>query len=452
MTHPTSERGTVVVGLQWGDEGKGKIVNYLAPLHDAIARFNGGANAGHSVVVNGERFALHLIPSGILHKGKPAIIGNGVVVDPQWLLEEIAKLAARNVDTSALVLSERAHVVMPWHKDEDDLRERWLRAAAETSSSEPIGTTKRGIGPCYADKHQRSTAIRVIDLVRPAELRTKLASIVPLKNATLGALANALPAAHRPAATPVYSIDDVARQCEAWGTQLAPIIADSSSRLMDIIDAGGKVLFEGANATLLDVDHGTYPFVTSSTTTALGAPTGTGVPMSSIGKVLGIMKAYSTRVGSGPMPTELVRSDTDRALAHRIRERGREYGTTTGRPRRVGWLDLEVVRYSARLNGVTEIAVMLLDVLEGLDELCVCTGYTMDAKPARFNPDAAWLARATPIYTTLRGFTGDVTSARSFAELPAEARTYIELIQRHLGAPVRYVSVGPDNAQTIQMA
>ncbi|MBX9736274.1 MAG: adenylosuccinate synthase [Phycisphaerales bacterium] len=451
MTQPATDRGTVVVGLQWGDEGKGKIVNYLAPLHDAVARYNGGANAGHSVVVKGERFALHLIPSGILHAGKPAIIGNGVVVDPQWLLEEIAKLSARNVSTASLVLSERAHVVMPWHKDEDDLRERWLRAAAETSSGEPIGTTKRGIGPCYADKHQRSTAIRVIDLLRPDELRAKLATTVPIKNATLGALASALPEAHRPATIPGYSIDDVARQCEAWGNQLRPMIADASARLMDILDAGGKILFEGANATLLDVDHGTYPFVTSSSTIALGAPAGTGVPMHAIGKVLGIMKAYSTRVGAGPMPTELLRTDADRALAHQIRERGREYGTTTGRPRRVGWLDLEVVRYSARLNGVTEVAVMLLDVLEGLEELRVCTGYTIDSKPARFNPDASWLARATPVYTTLRGFTGDVSNARTFAELPIEARTYIELIQRHLSTPVRYVSVGPDNAQTIQV-
>lgn len=455
MATPAStgtRQGTVVVGLQWGDEGKGKIVHYLTPQHDAVVRYNGGANAGHSVVVKGERFALHLIPSGILHKGKPAVIGNGVVVDPEWLISEIDKLSSRGVDCSGLVISDRAHVVMPWHKDEDDLRERLLRVAAEAPGGmEPIGTTKRGIGPCYADKHQRSTAIRMTDLLRIDDLRSRLASIVPIKNATLGALYHALPESQRPEKSPAYTVDGVLNMVGVWSSRLSPRIADTSALLLGMLDEGKSLLLEGANATLLDVDHGTYPFVTSSSTIALGAPSGAGIPMHAISRVLGIMKAYSTRVGSGPMPTELVTTEADRALAYHIRERGREYGTTTGRPRRVGWLDLACVRYSVRLNGVHEIAVMLLDVLQGLDELRVCTGYTINGQPAVFSPDAGWLSRATPVYTSLPGFNNDVSTARTWGELPPQAQTYIKLIERQTGARVGYVSVGPDKEQTIRI-
>lgn len=444
--------GTAVVGLQWGDEGKGKIVHLITPEHDAVVRYNGGANAGHSVVVKGERFALHLIPSGILHTHKPAVIGNGVVIDPDWLLKEIVGLRARGVTCDNLMISDRAHVVMPWHKDEDDLRERWLRTAGAgegSATGESIGTTKRGIGPCYADKLQRSTAVRMADVLRLDTFTPKLAALCELKSRMLNALRDTLPASAKTDAAVAYDPKSIERTMRGWVESLGGFVGDTSARLIDMHEQGKRILFEGANATLLDVDHGTYPFVTSSSTIALGAPSGAGVPMAAIGEILGIMKAYSTRVGSGPMPTELIATESDRALAHRIRERGREYGTTTGRPRRVGWLDLAAVRYSARLNGVTGLAIMLLDVLADLEELRVCTGYTRAGTSIPFNPDAAALAGVTPTYVSVPGFSGDLSKCRRLSELPAGARAYVELISTHIGAPVRYVSVGPDKEQTI---
>ncbi len=441
---PSGSKSTVVVGLQWGDEGKGKIVHLLTPRFDAVARYNGGANAGHSVVVKGERFALHLIPSGILHAGKPSVIGNGVVVDPAWLIKEMDTLSARGVDLSGLKISDRAHVVMPWHKDEDERREKWLSAG----SSDPIGTTKRGIGPCYADKAQRGTAIRMGDLLRPEVLAPRLDQIAPLKTAILGAMT----APGSPA--PRYDAGEMLALVRSWGERLGHHITDTSALLLNLLDQGKRVLFEGANATLLDVDHGTYPFVTSSGTSALGAPAGAGVPMSAVSDILGIMKAYSTRVGGGAMPTELVGDPAKEALAHQIRERGREYGTTTGRPRRVGWLDLVAVRYSARLNGTTGLSVMLLDVLAGIPELKVCTGYRhrlYNREVPGFIPDGLILNDMVPQYVTLPGFSGDVSAARRLADLPAEARTYLDLIERTVGTPVRYVSVGPDRDQTIEV-
>ena len=443
--------GTAVIGLQWGDEGKGKIVHLLAERHDAVARFNGGANAGHSVVVDGERFALHLIPSGILHKGMPAIVGNGVVVDPEQVLREMGALGARGVDCSGLVISDRAHVVMPWHKAEDEAREKWLLGAGSpgtgTGGLRPIGTTKRGIGPCYADKVQRATAVRMGDLLRPETLMPRLRAICPLKAALLGALAG-------PGSEPSAEALDpeaVAALCARWAAGLREHIRDTSALLLDMIDAGKRVLFEGANATLLDVDHGTYPFVTSSSCAASGIAGGAGVPMSSIGTVLGVCKAYSSRVGGGPMPTEL-----EGELADKIRTRGREFGTTTGRPRRVGWLDLVSVRYSARLNGATGLCVMLLDVLGGLEEVKVCIGYDgPSGRTERFVPDGAELEKVRPVYETMRGFGGgaaaDLTSARRLGELPPGARAYLQLIERFVGVPVRFVSVGPDRAQTIEI-
>jgi adenylosuccinate synthase len=429
--------GTIVVGLQWGDEGKGKIVHVLAERHDAVARYNGGANAGHSVQVRGERFALHLIPSGILHKGKPAIIGNGVVIDPDQLFKEIATLESRGVDCSSLQVSDRAHVVMPWHKAEDEARERWL----SEGSLRPIGTTKRGIGPCYADKVQRGTAIRTIDLLRPQPLSERLKMLCAMKTAMLGALTGGVDA-------PKFDLAETAALCARWASLLQPFIKDTTAGLHDLLDAGKSVLFEGANATLLDVDHGTYPFVTSSSCAAAGALTGTGVPMNAIREITGVMKAYSTRVGGGAMPTEL-----QGELADRIRNRGREFGTTTGRPRRVGWLDLVAVRYSARLNGCTGLSIMLLDVLAGLDELKVCTAYEVSGigRTETFTPDGVWLDGARPIYQTIKGFSGDLTSARKLSELPAGARAYLDLIERFVGVPIRLVSVGPDRAQTIEV-
>ena len=439
---------TAVVGLQWGDEGKGKIVDLLAPQFDAVVRYNGGANAGHSVVVKGERYALHLIPSGILYPGKLAIIGNGVVVDPEVLLKEIDGLTARGVDCSGLVISDRAHVVFPYHKAEDELREQVLsqaRAGVSGSASQAIGTTKRGIGPCYADKAHRATAVRMIDLLRPDGLRSKVEMACALKNALVRGLGGA--------AVPTFTPEQII----AWGTPLAarlrPNIKDTTYLLHDMLSAtapgGGKrILFEGANAALLDVDHGTHPFVTSSSTTVLGIPSGTGIPGSRIGEVIGVVKAYSTRVGNGPLSTEQIND-----VGNRIRERGREYGTTTGRPRRVGWLDLVAVRYSAMLNGVTSLAVMLLDVLSGLDELKVCTAYAIDGRQTdRFPADGDELYRATPVYKSFPGFSQDVSTARTRAELPAAALEYLKLIETVVGVPVSVVSVGPDRSQTIRSA
>ena len=433
---------TVVVGLQWGDEGKGKIVDLLADRHDAVVRYNGGANAGHSVVINGERFALHLIPSGILRKGKPALVGNGVVVDPDWLGRELDGLHARGVDTSSLVISDRAHVVMPWHKAEDELRERWL----SEGSLEPIGTTKRGIGPCYADKATRGCAVRVGDLLNIEPLSKRLESICRLKTAMLSSIGGPDKSAF------TFEHRATVEMCVAWAERFRPYIRDTSAMLLDMQAAGKSILFEGANATLLDVDHGTYPYVTSSTCSSQGAAPGAGVPAASLGTVLGVMKAYSTRVGGGPMPTELVANDADKAIGDQIRQRGREFGTTTGRPRRVGWLDLTVVKYSARLNGARGLCVMLLDVLGALEQLQVCTAYSIDGQVTdRLTPHADWMARAMPIYQTLPGL-GDVAGARKKNELSAAAAAYLDLIQATVGVPIRFVSVGPGREQTIEYA
>ncbi|MBA4027676.1 MAG: adenylosuccinate synthase [Planctomyces sp.] len=436
-------RGAVVMGLQWGDEGKGKIVDLLADRFDAVVRYNGGANAGHTVTVGGERFALHLIPSGILRPGKPAVIGSGVVIDPEWLLKELEGLRVRGVDVSGLRISAAAHVVLPWHKDEDRLREGWLRA----SGVEAIGTTGRGIGPAYADKALRGTAVRVGDLLRPELLAQKLERTSALKGAILSALSGQAGAVR-------YDTAELHERAAGWGRALGPSVCDAGELVRGMLDRGGRVLFEGANATLLDVDHGTYPFVTSSTTIAAGAAVGAGVPMSALGSVVGVMKAYSTRVGGGVMRTELEGDDAERAIAHGIRQRGREYGTTTGRPRRVGWLDLAAVRYSAGLSGVTSLAVMLLDVLEPLDTLRVCVGYRgagAGGPAAGFVPDAWDLGGLEPEYRQIGGFGGAVGGARRLADLPAGARAYLDLIQEQVGVPIGAVSVGPERTQTIEL-
>jgi adenylosuccinate synthase len=437
-----STQCTAVVGLQWGDEGKGKIVDLLAREHDAVVRYNGGANAGHSVVIKGERYALHLIPAGILSPGKLAVIGNGVVLDPEWLLKELGTLASKGVDTSGLVISSRAHVVMPYHKDEDAFREDVLKRAGSqrpVGSGEgqtEIGTTKRGIGPAYADKAQRATAVRAGDLLRPDTLRAKVELACALKRAMLHDLSGG-----------VHHLDaaDIADKALAAGEKLRPMIRDTTYLLHDMLAQGKKILFESANGTLLDVDHGTYPFVTASSCAISGIGPGTGVPVQRVGRVLGVMKAYSTRVGSGPMPTELFDS-----VAEGIRQRGREFGTTTGRPRRVGWLDLVAVKYSTMLNGVSGLCLTLLDVLSGVDELRVCTAYEIDGQRTdRFIPDGADLARAKPVFTTLPGFKEPVGTARSLSDLPPAARTYLDFIVKHTGVPMAVVSVGPDREQTM---
>lgn len=435
-----------VVGLQWGDEGKGKLVDRMASSFDAVVRYNGGANAGHSVVVGGQRYALHLVPSGVLAPGVLSVIGNGVVIDPERLIEELDALSARGVDVSALRVSSRAHVVLPYHKAEDGLREELLHAVPTDPSSPPksalsaIGTTRRGIGPAYADKVQRATAVRVGDLLRPELLRSKLDLICAMKNAIFRSLQPTSPEQFDPGA--------LADRLAELGERLRPSICDTTYLLHDLDQAGKRILFEGANATMLDVDHGTFPYVTSSNASSLGIGPGTGVPPQKIPRIIGVVKAYSTRVGGGPMPTELFD-----ATAHRIRERGREYGTTTGRPRRVGWIDLVALRYAAMVSGATELGLTLLDVLAGFDELRLCTAYrTPEGQTDRFLPDGFELADAAPIYESMTGFDADITSVRSFDDLPVAARRYVERIESFVGVPVGTIGVGPDRAQTIVRA
>ncbi len=429
---------SAVVGLQWGDEGKGKLVDRMASEHDAVVRYNGGANAGHSVVVGGERYALHLIPSGILSSQVKAVIGNGVVVDPEVLLREIEGLRARGVDTSNLIVSDRAHVVLQYHKDEDNLREALLTAGGGSGA---IGTTKRGIGPAYADKVQRSAGVRVGDLLRPEILREKIERACTYKRAATAEICRELGVE-----SPAFDPGPVFERAVVLGRELEPMIDDTVYLLNGMIGEGKSLLFEGANATLLDVDHGTYPFVTSSNSSALGIHAGSGVPARALSRVVGVLKAYSSRVGSGPMPTEL-----GDATGERIRERGREYGTTTGRPRRVGWLDLVAARYAAMINGTTELAVTLLDVLAGFDELKVCIAYELDGgRTERFIPDGHVLAGARPIYETLSGFGDEISDCRGVDELPGAARAYVERIEAFVGVPVCSIGVGPERSQTIE--
>ncbi len=430
-------RAAAVVGLQWGDEGKGKYVDLLAPGFDAVARYNGGANAGHTIVVGGQKYALHLVPSGILHKGTKAVIGNGAVVDPFQLVKELDALEARGIDTAALVVSNRAHVVMPYHKAMDARLEEAMEelARAEGGSTTAIGTTKRGIGPTYAEKSMRMTAVRMGDLVRGGSIladRVRLA--VSMHN-------RASVAAGEEPMDAQAILDDLAPIAE----RLRPNVADTTYLLHETLGAGGRVLFEGGNATLLDIDHGTYPYVTSSNCSALGIPAGSGVPSSKLAGLLGVMKAYTTRVGLGPMPTEI-----EGELAQTIRDRGGEYGTTTGRPRRIGWLDLVALRYSVMVNGVTHVAMTMLDVLSGLDEVKVCSAYDVDGvKTDRFLPDSADLARAKPMFETLPGFAQDISTCRNVGDLPPEARGLIERVESAIGVPVAFVGVGPDREQTI---
>jgi adenylosuccinate synthase len=438
---------SAVVGLQWGDEGKGKFVDLLAAEHDAVVRYNGGANAGHSVVVNGDRFSLHLIPSGILHPGKLAIIGNGVVVDPEKLIDEMDNLAKRGIDTSALIVSDRAHVVMPYHKAEDEIREDLFKAArteAPKGSLSEIGTTRRGIGPAYAEKAQRATAVRMGDLLRADVLKDRVSKACTVRAAMFSSF---LPRDQSHALHDALHSEKVLARMAAASQRIGPRIKETTYLLHDMLHAGKRVLFEGANGTLLDVDHGTYPFVTASSVAVGGVGPGTGVPTQRISKVLGIMKAYSTRVGAGPMPTELFDE-----LGQRIRDKGREYGTTTGRPRRVGWLDLVATGYASMLNGTTGLALTMLDVLAGVDEIQVCVGYrTPGGETSRFIPDGVELAQATPVYKILPGFKEEIGGAKRLSDLPTGARQFIDTVQEILNVPFDFISVGPGREQTLDV-
>ncbi|MCH2141898.1 MAG: adenylosuccinate synthase [Phycisphaerales bacterium] len=438
----TPGRSTAVVGLQWGDEGKGKIVDLLAAEHDVIVRYNGGANAGHTVVFDGNRYALHLLPSGILSPECRCVIGNGVVVDPRQLLNEIESLEARGipVEPQRLLVSDRAHVVMPYHKEHDGAMEEMLaRSVGQGDENLSIGTTRRGIGPTYADKVYRSLAIRMGDLLDADVLRQRLDIVCTIRTRELEALGVQASPLDPAALTETYF---------ALGQQLAPYVTDTVYALHDAVSDGQRLLFEGANACLLDIDHGTFPYVTSSNCSTLGIPAGTGLPGQLIDQTIGIVKAYGTRVGEGPFPTEDLGPDGER-----IRERGNEYGTTTGRPRRCGWLDLVAVRYSAMVCGCSALAVMLLDVLSGFDELKLCTAYRLPdgSMTDRFKPDARQLATVQPVWETVPGWPEEIDHLTSEDALPTAARDYLDRIAAFVGCPVDIVSVGPDRAQTIQL-
>jgi len=420
----------VVVGTQWGDEGKGKVVDLLGERVDGIVRFQGGNNAGHTLVVGGEKFILHLIPSGVLHPGKTCFIGNGVVVDPEVLIAEMDRLAGRGVAVGPerLRLSERAHLIMPWHKALDLAREKAKGGAA-------IGTTGRGIGPCYEDKAAR-VGIRAVDLGEPELLRAKIAACLAEKNYWLTNYYQ----------EPALDAELIYEQYLGFGRRLAPHIGDVAAELNRVLDAGGSLLFEGAQGTHLDIDHGTYPYVTSSNPVAGSACNGAGVGVTRLGRVLGLVKAYTTRVGGGPFVTELT-DDTGRHL----QERGAEFGSTTGRPRRCGWLDMVVVRQAVRLSGITGLCLTKLYVLTGLDVIKLCVGYRLadgaelDAAPASLTR----LAQCQAIYEEMPGWSEDISGARALGDLPANCRAYLKRLSDLAGASLALVSVGPDREQTI---
>lgn len=417
----------VVVGAQWGDEGKGKITDFLAQSADWVVRYQGGNNAGHTVVVDDKTFKLHLLPSGVVHERVKSVIGNGVVVDPLVLVEELERLSDLGVTNPQLFISDRAHVILSYHRLQDELEEE-ARGAAK------IGTTGRGIGPAYVDKVGR-TGIRMVDFVDPVRFRRRLEAVLPAKNRLLTKLYDARP----------FTVDEIVAEYVEAAERLRPMVCDTSYLLDEALKRGERVVFEGAQGTLLDIDHGTYPYVTSSSPTAAGAAVGAGVGPQRIDSVLGIVKAYTTRVGSGPFPTEL----TD-AIGDCIRERGREYGTTTGRPRRVGWFDAVMLRHSARVNGIDHMAVMLLDVLSGLDEIQVCVGYRVgDETLTSFPADLDLLEQVEPVYERFAGWSEEITDCTRFEDLPQAAQDYIAGLERLVGVPVAIVSVGPARAQTI---
>lgn len=423
---------TCVVGLQWGDEAKGKIVDLLCDEHDAVVRYQGGANAGHTVVVGGVKYKLSLVPTGIVRPGVTCVIGNGVVIHPPALLSEIETLKGQGLDLKdRLLISDRAHLIMPYHLIEERLTEE------SASSAEHLGTTRRGIGPCYSDKVGRVHGLRVGDLFDKAAFHEHLTRIVAYKNQYLSELL--------PAYEPLDA-DAVEYEYLGYADRIAPWVTDSTSWLNDALDSGKRLLFEGAQGTLLDIDHGSYPYVTSSNSSSAGIAPGSGVAARRIERWIGVLKAYTTRVGGGPFPTEQIN-----AVGERIRKVGNEYGTVTGRPRRCGWLDAVAARHAARVSGSTEIAVMLLDVLSGLGEIQVAVAYEDETgeKFTRFPSLLSAWSRCRPVYKTLKGWDEDVSHIRKKAGLPKEARAYIDLVGELVGVPVSIVSVGPERDQTI---
>lgn len=422
---------TSVVGLQWGDEAKGKIVDILTDSHQVVVRYQGGNNAGHTVKFDGETYKLSLLPTGILRPGVTAVIGNGLVVNPEALLKEIQSLTDRGIpiDGSNLLVSDRAHVILPYHIVEDAVFEK-------RRGEQAIGTTGRGIGTCYRDKALRSHAIRVGDLYHPESFRARLTEIVRDKNLMLSAL--------DATCTPLNA-DAIFDAYLGYAERIKPFVRDTTAWLHHQIKAGTNLLFEGAQGSLLDVDHGTFPYVTSSNSSSAGIHSGSGVPERRIDRMIGVVKAYSTRVGGGPFPTELLD-----ATGQHIRDVGREYGTVTGRPRRCGWLDGVATAYGARICGVDEIAVMLLDVLSQLEEVCICEAYDIRGeRTTEFPAHVEDLEVAKPVFRRIPGWKSDITGARKLSDLPAGARRYVDSISELLELPVKYISIGPDREQTI---
>jgi adenylosuccinate synthase len=424
--------GTCVIGLQWGDEAKGKLVDLLTERHDIVVRYQGGSNAGHTVVAEGRTYKLSLIPSGILYPRVTCVIASGVVLNPKTVLAEIDGLRGQGFDVEKrLLISDRAHVIFPWHIAEDRLLDQ-LDAAGDS-----IGTTQRGIGPCYRDKVGRSHAVRLGDLYE-ADFPSRVEFICREKERLLGSY---------PAGADSRALDPAAilREYAEYAQRLRPYAADTTSFLLEAMEREKRVLFEGAQGSLLDIDHGTFPYVTSSNSSGVGVSSGAGVPGKWMREVIGVLKAYSTRVGGGPFPTEL-ESET----GEHLRTRGKEYGTVTGRPRRCGWFDAVAARYTVRLGGVDKLAVMLLDVLGGLPEIKICTAYEIDGEETRCFPSHVHkLRRARPVLESLEGWSEDISGVRRWSDLPPRAIRYVERISELLNCPVEVVSVGPDRAQTI---
>ncbi|RMD51179.1 MAG: adenylosuccinate synthase [Ignavibacteria bacterium] len=417
---------TILVGSQWGDEGKGKIVDILSEKFDIVARYQGGANAGHTIQIGDNQYVLHLIPSGILRDGVQCVIGNGVVIDPKALLEEIEFLKSHNIDiTGRLFISQNAHLIMPYHKLLDNISE---------SGKKKIGTTGRGIGPCYIDKYARR-GIKIIDLLNKSALEEKIRLNIEEKNNII----------EKVYGEKGLDVDEIIAEYTEFDKVIDPFIKDIPTFLNEEIKNGKSVLMEGAQGALLDVDHGTYPFVTSSNPTSGGACTGTGLPPTMITDVFGIIKAYTTRVGLGPFPTEL-----NDETGENLRKWGAEFGATTGRPRRCGWFDAFLVKYSCMINGISKAAITKLDVLSELDEIKVCVGYELNGKKLNTFPTTeSVLNNVTPVYETLPGWKKDISGATSFDELPAEAKDYLEFISKESGFEIGIVSIGPRRRETI---
>ncbi|MCT4783965.1 MULTISPECIES: adenylosuccinate synthase [Exiguobacterium] len=417
----------VVVGTQWGDEGKGKITDFLSKQADVVARYQGGDNAGHTIVFNDTKYKLHLIPSGIFYSDKTCVIGNGMVVNPKSLVKELAYLHERGVSTDNLRISNRAHVILPYHQLQDKLEE-------DAKGDAKVGTTLKGIGPCYMDKAAR-IGIRIADLLDKEVFAEKLKTVLEIKNRMFVKMYE----------VDAVAFDDVFEEYYAYGQQFAKYVCDTSVVLNDALDEDEKVLFEGAQGVLLDIDHGTYPFVTSSNAASGGVSSGAGIGPSKIHHVVGVCKAYTSRVGDGPFPTEL-----DDEIGHMIREVGKEYGTTTGRPRRVGWFDSVVVRHSRRVSGITDLCLNSIDVLTGLETLKICTAYEYEGKLLdEYPPNFRVLEKCVPVYEELPGWTEDITGVRAFEDLPVNAQNYVKRIEALTGIELLTFSVGPAREQTV---